>query len=776
MSISLGAQQFRITGVVRDLHDNTVLSNAHISLNGVEVATTNQRGEFQLEYPSGDYQLKVTHFDCQPFVKKVALNQPLQISIFLEHHTQEIETVVFHALHKNKGTAIIKTLNQEAIAQNTTENLGNILSEISGVSSLKTGNRIAKPVINGLYGSRILMMNNGVKMAEQEWGIEHAPSIDANAYEHIDVLKGTAVLKYGGDAMGGVVLLEPAHYPKKDTLIGKIALSGVSNGKGLALNADIAKVWHTGWAVHTQGSAKKLGDLQTPHYSLQNTGMDENAFQFSIQKKEYAYGIAASYSHMNQNFGIYKGAHISNARNFADAINHGLAFYTGDFGYKIENPQQEVSHQIAKVEGYHRFGQWGKLNAEYAYQHNHRYEYDVRRGAYNAKPATDLLLTTQSLRLDHLLQRKNWDLQTGLVGAFQVNFPDPKTERSRLIPDYHKYDAGAYAIFKYQLKSWQWEAGARYDYNFYDAYKYYLNQDWKPFQQQYTQMVIVRNGVKTLVRPQLGFHNMSASLGLAYQASDGLKTKLNIMRNSRSPNAAELFADGLHHAAAIIEKGDLSLQQEVAYQVQLSLDFNLKAWQIRLNPYALWSGSFINQTPAGVESTIRGNFPVWKYQQIKAKMLGIDAEVQWNIAPKWQWLASASYVYGQDETHREPLILMPPLQVKNTLKYQSKTKNPWSIQAEHLIIFKQHRFPIRTLPYEVYENNTVHTEWLDISTPPAGYHTLNVVAGVAWTKNLQLNLRVNNFFNTAYRDYLNRLRFFSDALGRNVILTLNYHF
>lgn len=66
-----------------------------------------------------------------------------------------------------------------------------------------------------MYGSRVAILNNGVKMAEQEWGVEHAPNIDINNYQHIDVVKGASALKFGGDAIGGVVLLEPAIYPKK---------------------------------------------------------------------------------------------------------------------------------------------------------------------------------------------------------------------------------------------------------------------------------------------------------------------------------------------------------------------------------------------------------------------------------------------------------------------------------------------------------------------------------------------------------------------------------
>ena len=64
----------------------------------------------------------------------------------LEHHIADIETVTIHGTHKKNASMIVKTLDKEAIARNSTENLGNILSNISGVGALKTGNNIAKPI------------------------------------------------------------------------------------------------------------------------------------------------------------------------------------------------------------------------------------------------------------------------------------------------------------------------------------------------------------------------------------------------------------------------------------------------------------------------------------------------------------------------------------------------------------------------------------------------------------------------------------------------------
>jgi iron complex outermembrane receptor protein len=82
------------------------------------------------------------------------------------------------------------------------------LTEIAGVSSLKTGSSVVKPVINGLFGSRVPVINNNVRLEDQEWGTEHAPNFDVNAAGKITVIKGASGLQFGGDA-GGLIIIEP---------------------------------------------------------------------------------------------------------------------------------------------------------------------------------------------------------------------------------------------------------------------------------------------------------------------------------------------------------------------------------------------------------------------------------------------------------------------------------------------------------------------------------------------------------------------------------------
>lgn len=780
-AITNAQKTYTVEGTVQDFHDKTMLENAVVKI-GDFTAKTDKKGKFSFKsIPAGKYQLIAKHPLCDDYTENVGVDRDLHLAITLEHHIGDIETVTIHGSHKTKGSVIMRTLDKTEIERNSTENLGNLLTRISGVTALKTGNNISKPVIRGLYGSRISILNNGVKMAEQEWGVEHAPNVDVNDFEHIDVIKGASALKYGNEGVGGVVVLEPAVLPKKDTIMGSVKLSGISNGQGGEIAANVAKSWENQWFVKTGGSYKKVGDQYVPHNTLQNTGMEFNSFNFSFGKHTFIQGFDVSYSGINQEFGIYKGAHLSSPEDFYNAVNFGQSYYLNQFSYDIDHPKQEVSHHIAKLSAYKRFADFGKLTFQYSFQLNHRKEYDIRRGELSEIPSMDLRLITHSASLVHLIERLNWSLESGISAAFQDNYPNPATKARRLIPDYYRYDAGAFSVFKYRFNSkLSAEAAVRYDFSRYDAYKYYDAEKWEAnFASLFPEFFISESGSRILTRPILNYHNFSANLGLNYKPADNLEFKLNLSRADRTPNAAELFADGLHHSAAIMEEGNVSIKKETIYNVNLSLagNFNvLKGLHIEANPYLMISDSFINQVPTGILNTNRGVFPVESYQQIKARMYGLDVDAELSILDNLKFRSSFSALRGDDLSNNEPLILMMPAKMRNSVEVTLHKKSNLYLTLENDNYFRQKRFPVKNLAVSFIKDGVVRNEIVDFSTPPAAYTGFNASVGANISKNLSFNFRLNNIFNIEYKEYLNRLRYYMYEPGRNFVVTLKYNF
>ena len=167
---------------------------------------------------------------------------------------------------------------------------------LSGVSSLNKGNGIVKPIVNGLHSSRIIMVNNGVRMQDQEWGAEHAPNIDINSVGRLTLIKSASALQYGGDAMGGVIIAEALKVPVKDSLYGKTMTSVASNGRGGILTSNLTKSYSSGWFGTAQSTVKRFGDFEAADYILSNTGLIEQNASLHLGLNKFNYGFEGYFS------------------------------------------------------------------------------------------------------------------------------------------------------------------------------------------------------------------------------------------------------------------------------------------------------------------------------------------------------------------------------------------------------------------------------------------------------------------------------------------------
>jgi len=80
---------------------------------------------------------------------------------------------------------------------------------VPGVSQLRSGTGMAKPIVRGHAGRRLPILVDGVRHRAQEWGIDHAPEIDPAIADRITVIRGASGVRYGSDAIGGVILVDP---------------------------------------------------------------------------------------------------------------------------------------------------------------------------------------------------------------------------------------------------------------------------------------------------------------------------------------------------------------------------------------------------------------------------------------------------------------------------------------------------------------------------------------------------------------------------------------
>ena len=371
----------KLSGTVTDLHDGSLLIGATLIVAGTEQAVdTDLDGKFTILNLCDDtYNIQVSHPYCltKGFTVKVSGNTTNNFK--LEHHLEELNQITVEGkAYNNKSKTILEnTISKEELERFSSGTLGDALNSLSGVSSLNTGNTVIKPLINGLHSSRVVIINNGVRMEDQEWGAEHAPNVDINSAGNLTLIKGAGALQYSGDAVGGVIVVEASRVPVKDSLYGKTLITGASNGRGTSLTSQLTKSYQNGWYATLQGTLKRFGDFEAPDYVLSNTGIFERNASLHVGLNQFDYGIEAYYSIFKNKIGILRASHLGGAQDQIRAINSDRPLIINDFTYNIIAPKQDVTHHLARIKGFKRFDGFGKLSLQYDFQRNNRLEFDI---------------------------------------------------------------------------------------------------------------------------------------------------------------------------------------------------------------------------------------------------------------------------------------------------------------------------------------------------------------------------------------------------------------
>jgi iron complex outermembrane receptor protein len=763
--------------------NNMPLEKSHVHISS---KTTNSKkdGFYSINsIPNGSMKVLITYVGYKPIDSIIMVNGNLEINFKMVQKTEQLnEIVIKHKDNYFNHSVLEQKITEKTIEKYSGQSLGNALKEISGVSLLKSGSTIVKPVINGLHSNRVAVFNNNVKLEDQQWGTEHAPNFDINSAGKITVIKGASGLQYGGDAIGGIVIVE-SFTSKIDSLFGKTIMTAESNGRGGTISTSLHKGNFCDWSWNAQGSFKYFGDRESPSYVLSNTGNREANFAGDVKYIGKKYDFSAFYSLYNATIGILSASHIGNVNDLYNSINNQIPSVIEDFTYNIKNPKQRVQHHLAKLNYNYYLKDGESIGLQYAFQFNNRKEFDIRTGVADTKPALDLDLMTHTFNADYKLSINSWDFKSGIMGLFQNNAASPNTGVRPLIPSYNKFDAGIYAIAdKHLSKNFSIEAGIRYDFSTIEATKYYLKSRWdeRNYSPEFQNFIQGDFGNQWLTKPTFTFHNFSASLGTQYSFGKEYELYFNVSRAVRNPNPSEFFSDGLHHSSGLIELGDLRLKQEKSNKIAATLQKKWSSFKITVNPFLNYIEDYMFLKPSGFETTIRGAFPVWEYEQINALLTGVDFNSEWKINEHWQHKLMLSYVNGKDKTNNDAIIDLPPLNLNNRISFNKKDWNNLNIELQSEVVFRQTRFPNNDFETNIIVDGELSPVLVNISSPPPGYQLLHFTSDFQFkvSKNTMatLGFSVFNLLDTKYRDYLNKQRFFTDELGRNFQLQLKINY
>lgn len=702
----------------------------------------------------GNYRLVILQSGYQPVDTSFVLTQSLDLRLQLIPEIKQLHEVEIHDDRSDENgfrTLQSSTLQAAAFQLNSGKPLGEMLKEVSGVSSLQSGPTISKPIIHGLHSNRILLINNGIRLESQQWGTEHAPEIDPFNVAKVTVLKGAAGLRFGSDAIAGVVLMEPYEMSSEKGLKADVRLLGNSNGLQGGASARIEKTFGgklQGMGMRIQGTLKNGGNVQTPHYYLANTGMRERDASASWQLNRKKLALELSGSVFSTQIGIFTGSHVGNVDDLLAAFSNLKPIDSVGFERKIDRGYQTVLHGTAKARVCYHFSDTKKIELVYGLQHNRRKEYDSGL-PYSNDPAVmlaaqaDFKISTHTADLLYQAHLgKHYTLNSGLSLMTQGNVFQGLEYRA-LIPNFRNYGSGAFAALTRQWKKWQAEAGLRYDYRWLECYRL-----------DYTTLATYA--------VQRDFSNVSFSSGATYDWTKQFSLSVHAGSAWRAPNVNELYGNGVHQSAASFEIGDSTMQSERAYQLSISGVWETEKSRVELGVYRNQIDHFIYLKPLlKPVVTIAGAYPAFQQTQVNAIFSGVDLDVKTNIWKNLKVGGKLALIRGYNSSIQDYLVYTPPARVDAYLLLEGK---PSIKGMKPFIKLSGH--------YSAQQKNV--PEKSDYVAPPAAYFLMQVDAGMSIGKKhpIELSISVWNLLNTTYREYLNRFRYFADEQGRSVVVRL----
>jgi iron complex outermembrane recepter protein len=760
--------RFNITGVVTDLHTGGPMPYVTVFERSLgRGAITDEAGRFQISsLCAGGLHLEFKHLGCESVERFIKLLSDTTLVVKLHHNAKLLGEVEIHGSQSDLFQLGTEALGKSQIDARSDEDLTKMLTDITGLSAIQNGAALAKPVYHGMSGNRLTILNNGIAQSGQQWGSDHAPEIDPFTADRLTVIQGAYTLAQNGANLGGMIRVEMSSIPSDPHVHGKVNYSFMSNGAGHAVNGRIEKsgTW-AAWRLTLTG--KKSGDTHTPDYFLTNTGNQQLNASFLMEKELRPHWNSSLFiSTFNTEIGILRGSHIGNLSDLTEAFSRDIPFFTEESrSYSIANPRQTVSHHLVKFKNSIQ-SHIGLINLTYAGQLNERKEFDVRRGDREDQAALDLNQLDHFVEASiHLRSDSAFSWRMGLQYRNTRNINDPSTGILPLVPDYLNQLASAFLIADQKLGKWQIVGGARLDLK--NIYALPISQSLP----------------RVIERKALWFTNPSGVVTLRHTLTEELIFEGEAGYRQRSPEVNELFSNGLHQGVSGIEEGDDQLANEVGYLTRLTGSYHIKEkYFITVSAYQNRIDDFIYLVPQDeLRLTIRGAFPLFKYEQVNALIQGIDLTFAIEMGKHLRMRTSYSILKGRERDSGLALVGIPANNGDVRLHYEVEGwKGFHDIHLGMQYAYTAMRADLLT-DNEAFPDREEDSPLMgqDFLAPPSAYSLISLDASARkhiGKTAFNVGIKVDNLFNTRYRDYLDRQRYFSDAMGRNVKLKVGWEF
>lgn len=662
------------------------------------------------------------------------------VSAFAHAQEGEVTKVVVTAnpFHKGETEQILlpaKVLSGDELRDKMANSLGETLSSELGVSSSAFGAGASRPIIRGLEGARVKMLENGMAVSDVS-GLsnDHAVAADGAVAHQIEILRGPAALLYGSGAIGGLVNVVNERIPpaleSKVTGQAEARYSTVDEGKAMSGTIDgaIGKV-----ALHLDANGRQSGDYQIPGSRVQGDPSSGSGRLPNSRTKEKGGGFGASYI---DGWG-FVGASVSGLDNkYSVPSDEGSTIDQQQTRYDIDSLFKNILPGIESA----------KFKAGYT---------DYRHAELGEDGLPEVQFTNRALETRAEMVHKaigGWHGTFGMQSElthFAAKAAAEAEEHGEDEEDEghgHRHDtvpatrSKSTAAFLVEEKEWgpvRVNAGVRLE-------------------------RVKREPVTGLDR---SFSLQSGALGALWSFTPGYAAGLTLSRAQRAPSTEELYSAGPHHATITFDVGNPDLRKETSRNVEFSVQKTTGLLRWKANLFHNSISDFIYGHVTGREVDAEGHeghdgeqFRERLFSQGDATVRGAEGEIEFNplgLGLNGRLFADTSH---GDLKNAGSLPLQPASRVGASIGYRSSN---WRAGATWIHAQAQDRLA----SFE--------------STPTGSYNQLN--ANISYTQKLQdLDLTwfllAKNLLNEEIRVSTSLLKDVSPLPGRNFVFGVRAKF
>lgn len=760
---------------------NQNLSAAVVSLTPAAVVTiTDDQGRFALyDLSRGTYRLSVSFIGYQTHTDTLMLTRDTTVLINLIPAALSLHEIVitdpYPHIRRTEESLSVEVVNEQFLKRNLGNNLIQSLERLPGVSAMDIGSGMGKPVIRGLGFNRIVLVENGIRHEAQQWGADHGTEIDQYAIDQAEVIKGPASLRYGSDALAGVIEVRNRRIPAKNSIRGTLDLTGKTNNAYLGSSVSLA-----GRGNRLFGSMRftllDYADYRVPADSVDiysfRTPLYERRLRNTAGKEQNVHLMMGHLGERLTNKLYISRVHSLNGF-FAHA--HGLEPRRVDTAVHdrsqrdILDPNQVATHWkvIHAAQYTHR---QLRMDLDLGFQRNFRQEFspyvshgympavfpDTLPFGANLERQFEKNVYTGKLGLSYTFSSQT-RLQAGMSHEYQDNRIDG---RGFIIPAYHQHSSGVFLLARQTLSEHSSiEAGLRYDHARLLSQAYH---DWFPSPvltgEDSSWQYLAR-----AVDLDRRFQNLSWSLGWVMHAETWL-VKLHLGKSFRTPAAKELSANGVNYHRFSYEAGDPLLDPEVSYQLDATVEYHAQRLAIGATPFVNYFANYIYLNPLPEHDRLYGQGnQIFQYTQSRVFRAGGEIHAHFEISKPLQLGLITEYIYARQISGAKKgytLPFSPPASALLNIKYRIRPfqafSNAW-LNADIRLAARQ--------------NQIVPPE-----EPTAGHQVINLgFGGDLKIRNqvISVSAQIRNLFNTKYLNHISYYRLINiPEPGRNFILHL----